>query len=103
MFFLERLIAFHLSNNKRGGNNQKENIKGTNCTPGFFLRAGNFRVFRGFSKNRENILPRKITDAKNYLHEKGQSKITLRKRVLKGFFLSLMCLFVFRAMVKSYV
>ena len=44
----------------------------------FFSRAGNFRVFRGFSKNRENILPRKITDAKNYLREKGQSKITLR-------------------------
>ena len=70
---------------------------------GFFSRAGNFRVFRGFSKNRENILPRKITAAKNYLHEKGQSKITWKKKMFKKGFLSLMSLFVFRAMIKSLV
>ena len=47
----------------------------------FFSRAGNFRVFRGFSENRENNQPQKFISAKiNVREKKGQTKITFRKK-----------------------
>jgi len=54
----------------------------------FFPRAGNFRVFCGFSENRENIQPGKFISAKKNLREKkGQTKITFRKRTKIRIFL----------------
>jgi len=68
---------------------------------GFFSRAGNFRVFRIFLENCENIQPRKCISAKKNLRgKKGQTKITFRKKKDEDF--SPQCVWLcFRAMVRA--
>ena len=51
-----------------------------------FSRAGNFRVFRGFSKNHENILPQKTTDAKKFSPRKRTEQDNFKKKSLKRVF-----------------